>query len=363
MKKQNSMCLIFVFIMAILGAILGAGFASGKEIQTFFTNYGVIAYALVVIALGMFAWTFYLFARIGKIVKPHSIADITKATLGKISFAVDIVLVLSMFVTLSAMLSATDGLAQTLFSEYSFPWASIIMALLVVLILSGGKKSMFDTNNIVMPMVAIILLVVLICFFAFAPKENVMIEWVQSGARQCKGLLFAFLYVGLNTISESFIVARASEKMDKNQAFKASVCCSCLIAVLIVLISTALLKSGDYIYESSLPLLKLAFMSSNGLGNAYSFVLLLAIFTTTVSTTYTMTSWLKQYVKNKFASTIIIVVVGFILSRFGFANIVETFYPLKGVLGVVLIVAFSMFYFKQTTSKQLDYQYSSKIYY
>lgn len=362
-RKQNSFALIFMFISAILGAILGAGFASGKEIQTFFTNYGIIAYALMIISFTLFLWTFYLFARIGKIIKPHSIADITKASMGKISFIVDVLLVLSMFVTLSAMLSATDSFAQTVFADYSFPWASIIMALLVILVLSGGKNSMFSTNNIVMPVVVVMIFVVLISFFSGAPKESVNIEPIQSTARQLKGILFAFLYVGVNTISESFIVARVSEKMTKKQSLIASVCCSIVVILFVFLISLALSQSGDYIYGSSLPMIKISYLINNAVGNCYGFVLLLAIFTTLVSTTYTMTSWLKQFIKNKFACTNIIIVLGFILSRFGFSNIVETLYPLKGVLGVVLIFAFSMFYANHTKNKKLDYKYSSKLYY
>ena len=362
-KKTNSFALIFTFIMAILGAILGAGFASGKEIQTFFTNYGVIAYLLMVVACVLFAWTFYLFARIGKIVKPHSIADITRATLGKVSSVVDVLLMLSMFVTLSAMLGATDGLAQTVFSGYSFPWASILLAVGIVLVLSGGKQSMFNTSKIIMPVIVVMIFASLIAFFCVSPKEMSSVEMIQPVSRQLKGFMYAFLYVGLNTISESFIVARVSEKMNKKQSMIASIACALVVIVFAVLISVALTFAGNDVYASSLPMLKLSYLVGTGLGNAYAFVLLLAIFTTAVSTTYTMTSWLKQFVKNKFLSTNIIVAVGFFLSRFGFSNIVEIFYPLKGVLGIVLILAFSMFYFKHNNSKKLDYQFSSKLYY
>lgn len=362
-QRQNSFALVFMFITAVLGAILGAGFASGKEVQTFFTNYGALAYTLMIIAFLIFAWAFYIFARIGKIVKPHSISDITRASLGKASYGVDILLVLSMFVTLSAMLSAADGFAQTIDPNYTFPWASVVMAILVVITLSGGKQSMFNASLVVMPMVVVMLFSVLISFFVGAPKESVSIEWLQSTGMQAKGLLFAFLYAGLNTISESFIVARVSEKMNKKQAIVASVSCSLVILLFVFMISTALINAGDYVYNSSLPMLKLAYLTNTGLGNSYGLVLLMAIFTTSVSTTYTMTSWLKQFVKNKFLSTNIIVVIGFILSRFGFSNIVENLYPLKGVLGVALIVSFSWFYLSHGKNKKLDYQYTSKLYY
>lgn len=362
-QRQNSFALVFMFVTAVLGAMMGAGFASGKEIQTFFTNYGALAYTLMIIAFLIFAWAFYIFARIGKIVKPHSISDITRASLGKASYGVDILLVLSMFVTFSAMLSAADSFAQTIDPNYTFPWASVVMAILVVITLSGGKQSMFNASLVVMPMVVIMLFSVLISFFIGAPKENASIEWLQSTGMQAKGILFAFLYAGLNTISESFIVARVSEKMNKKQAIVASVSCSLIILLFVFMISTALINAGDYVYNSSLPMLKLAYLTNTGLGNSYGLVLLMAIFTTSVSTTYTMTSWLKQFVKNKFLSTNIIVVIGFILSRFGFSNIVENLYPLKGVLGVALIVSFSWFYLSHGKNKKLDYQYTSKLYY
>lgn len=55
-----------MFITAVLGAILGAGFASGKEVQTFFTNYGFLAYTLMIIAFLIFVWTFYILLELAR---------------------------------------------------------------------------------------------------------------------------------------------------------------------------------------------------------------------------------------------------------------------------------------------------------
>lgn len=352
-----------MFITAVLGAILGAGFASGKEIQTFFTNYGSLSYVLMLIACAIFAWAFYLFARLGRIVKPHSISDITRASLGKASFVVDIFLILSMFVTLSAMLSATDGFAQTVDSNYTFPWASLGMVLLVILTLCSGNKSIFKTNSIVMPTVVSMIFIVLISFFAGTPKHGITIEWVQPLDLEAKGVLFAFLYAGLNTVNESFIVAKVSEKMNRKQSFIASIGCALIILLFIFLISTALINAGDDVYNSSLPMLKLAYLTNTGIGNSYGLILLLAIFSCLISTTYTITCWLKQFIKNRYICITIVVLVGFALSRLGFENIVQKIYPLKGIFGLVILSAFSLFYITHTKSKKLDYQYTSRLYY
>lgn len=339
--------LIFTLITTIIGAIIGAGFASGKEIVTFFGQFGWWSYPFMAISFLFFGFVFYVFCVVGKIVKPRSLSDITKALFSKTHVVIDILLMLSMFITLAAMLAGADGLAVSYWGlNYTFPWVSIATSIGVILILSGGKQNMYRTNRVVMPAIVVFIVIILFQFFIFAPKETVTVIDDQTLIQTLKGLSLAFLYVGLNTVSESFIIARVSENMNKKSMKIGSWATAFLVMSLVCLIYTAVINSGDMIFSSELPMVKLAYLTNSFLGNAYAVILWFAILTTLVAVTYTMTSWLKQFLPNKFICTCIITLIGFILSRLGFADIVETFYPIKGVLGLFFIIFAIIFYFK-----------------
>ncbi|MBQ0017253.1 MAG: hypothetical protein KBT30_01310, partial [Clostridiales bacterium] len=68
------------------------------------------------------------------------------------------------------------------------------------------------------------------------------------------------------------------------------------------------------------------------------------------------------FINNKFTCTCIITIIGFILSRFGFSNIVEIFYPIKGAVGFVFLVACIVFLIRDNKkSKKIDYEKDSNI--
>ena len=118
---------VWTFVMAILGAIIGAGFASGKEIVSFFGKYGYWVIPFLVLAAILFFFCFYIFSNLGKDIKPKSISDITSKIFGKAGVFVDFSFILSTFITLASMLAGCDSIGGIMFGDgYSFCYISII---------------------------------------------------------------------------------------------------------------------------------------------------------------------------------------------------------------------------------------------
>ncbi|MBQ0017195.1 MAG: hypothetical protein KBT30_01015, partial [Clostridiales bacterium] len=304
MKNSKSFGLIFTFVMTIIGSIIGAGFASGKEVLTFFASYGWIAYILIGVAILLFGFTFFVFTEVGRKLRPHNFSEISKAIFGKAYVVFDVIIMLCLFVVISAMFAGADSLAVSYFGEkYSFPWLSILTGVVVVLVLSGGKNSMFNASKVIVPIIVLLIIGVITAFFIVAPKEVITVIPETTTQSVFKGILFACLYVGLNTMTECFIVARASEGMNKKQNLTASIITSAFLGIMIVLITLALLNSSDIIFRADMPLVKIANLTNDILGNIYGLVLWLAILTTAIASVYTLTSWLKQFINNKFTCT------------------------------------------------------------
>ena len=75
----------FGFIFLILGSIIGAGFASGKEIEVFFSSSGKLSYLIVVLSSIFLYFTLKNLIKLGKIAKTANIKEVNKLLFKKTS--------------------------------------------------------------------------------------------------------------------------------------------------------------------------------------------------------------------------------------------------------------------------------------
>lgn len=341
MKKS----FIFTFIMAIVGAIVGAGFASGKEVVSFFGAYGYAGIAFVLLASILFFFCFFIFSKIGKITKAKSITDMTKAVFGKAGIFVDFGFVLCTFITLSAMLAGSDSIGQIMFADgYNFCYISILTCMIVAIVVSVGLKYIYKLTNAILPIMLVFMSVVLISFMTTSPANAVSSQNISFNG--FSAVLSSVLYVSMNVFTNIFIIAKSSQYMSKKQIGLACGISAGILLLMIELILFAIFHGGDAIFTSDMPMLAMAIYLGEPFGTLYAIVLWLAIFTTICIAGYTLVEWLYNFIKNKFVCSVTILSLGFIFSRFGFSTIVDVFYRLEGIFGCLIIICFAAYYFK-----------------
>ena len=331
--------------MVCVGTIIGAGFASGKELVSFFGDNGFWALIFIPVVLLLFFWCFYLFSKIGKMTKPKSISDMTVAVFGKAHIVVDFCFILCTFITLASMLAGCDSIGALAFGEnYNFCHISILTAMIVVILLSVGLKWIYKVNNFILPMILISMAVVIISFLIVGKKPIVTDEYISF--KPVASVVSCFLYVGMNIFTNIFIIAKTSSYLNKKQILLASALTSGVLCLFVGIILTCIFLAGDKVFLSDMPMVSIAYSISGFLGGLYSVVLWLAIFTTICLAGYSIQMWLNNYIKNKFLCAVITLTLGFVFSRFGFSTIVDFFYPLEGIFAFVMIVCCTAYYFK-----------------
>lgn len=341
MKKS----FIITFILACISAIVGAGFASGREITSFFGNLGYWAIPFFFVVFLLFFWCFYMFSKIGKMIRPSSISDMTKTMFGRAYIFVDFAFVICTFITLASMLAGTDSIGSLVFKEnYNFCYISIITAMLAVVVVSVGLKYIYKTNNILLPVILVSIVVVSVAFLVSPQRETVSQTYINFNL--FTAIITSILYVSMNTFTNIFMIAKSSQYLEKRKITIACLITSSAIFCLIMLIFCAIMKGGDSIFLSDMPLISIAFGLGDFWGIFYAFVLWLAIFTTICIASFTLQTWLNNYIKNKFVCAVVVLTLGFLFSRFGFSTIVSVFYPIEGIFGAVFIVLSTLFYFR-----------------
>ena len=96
---KNNYTLTFL----ILATIIGAGFASGKEIYVFFTRFGVISFLNIIICFLLFYLSIKLYLNVGSSYKPKNVLEANKLILGKNFKIFNVFYVACLFIVLAGM--------------------------------------------------------------------------------------------------------------------------------------------------------------------------------------------------------------------------------------------------------------------
>ena len=326
-KHQNT----FSSVMLILGAVIGAGFASGQEIVVFFAQYGFASIISAFLFFILFSYGIYEILKYGKNKQknPNFIKKYPKNYIFN-SFEGIIFLIFS-----ATMVAGAEELLNEYVFYLPFKAWSVLILLLAVLISSKGLKWIITTNKILVPLIIIFSVLVCVLSFFFSPHSDFTLTFDIPN--------FAFLgvsgtlYATCNLMVVNKITCDLGEKIKEKSIKKVAIICGSVLFCLITLIIIALLLNDNSVLFTSLPMIYLAFMISKPMGQIYCGIILFCIFTTLTSTLYSFNEGVKVKLKNEKFSIIVSSVMVFILSMFGFDSIVRYSYPIIGVLGIIML--------------------------
>lgn len=312
-----------------IGALIGAGFASGREISLYFGHTSVITPIIAGIFLTLFS---YLFLIIGTITggKPSKL-------LHKGSRISDWVIRICNAVTFCAMIAGSEEVVYALFN---FHGGSIISGILALLIVLWGVDKLKFSNFIIVPIIIIMVAILFVKNHSVPPVEKFSI-------------LPAFTYCTMNIIGGGYLIATFSADFTKKECLHTSLICGTVLTALLLAVFFTIQNHLD----KAMPLITTA--EENGFAVLGNLIMYLAIFTT-------LTGSLSISSGNKFIPSCIIVALSFTTAILGFEKIVNNFYPILGVAGgvVSLLYLYCYFRYKINTRSQalfLNNGYTTKL--
>ena len=315
--------LAWVFI----GGIVGAGFASGEEIWLFFGRYGSFGFLGIVLSgfmLGAFGGAILSWAAKER-TRDHR--GLFERLMGKrTALFADIVLSCFLFIIVAVM-EAAGGEIGRQFSPASGNLFYIYLIILAGLRLwrTGGIVAI---NSILVPVLLLLLLLISAASFklpaAADPLPKPALPW----------WLAAFFYASYNLLLVFSALVGLAEKLDSLKAGRStSFFASFILSSLNCIVLAAILRQP----QSNLPILALA----NSLGSAfrlcYIVTLFCAVFTSLLAAVWGLGKRLENIIPELWGE-LVILILAWPVSQFGFAKIVAGCYPLFGSLGFLLLI-------------------------
>lgn len=281
--------------MIYIGTVIGAGFASGKEIAVYFDSLSPLTAILSGILLGALGGFFMYAGYKGRFFEPPWFKLLT---------------VICSFITLAAMCSGAGEIIP-------FPCGGVLLTALAVASGVLGIKFLGKLNGILVPVIIFCIL------FLFFKNGNVFIT----------GSYLPFkpiLYSALNLLIAGSLMAEQGKSLSKKEIVLSSVISAAVMSCLIF--ALCCLTIGN---DSAMPLKEIA--SYMGFPIISSLLILLAIFTTMVSSAKLIYDYFKGLKLSPFFSSFMTLVPAVALSFIGFSAIVKYGYAFVSVAGLVLL--------------------------
>lgn len=320
--RINSITSSFIAI----GGVIGAGFASGREIYTFFGGKASATVIGITIFAVMFVFTLsaMLFGNKRKISSMNGFAI---GLLGKRSYIVNVAFLFCFYVVMSAMLSGTEELFS--FVGIKFPLFSVITVIITALFIVRGIKGLNEANLILTPFLIAFIIYITSTFHG----ETALIGKTDIWKTCYNGLM----YVAMNFCLSSEVLSECGSFLTKKQCVISSLITSFVIAIMVSLFINALSK-GDFELVA-IPLIKM----TDGKGNALKIIaimtLFFAILTTLLSSSFPVYSLWKERTKGKIFPLLLTFLPPLFLSRLGFIKILSAFYPIESYIGIFALIS------------------------
>lgn len=337
MRVRNSK-IHFQIAATFIGAVMGAGFASGQEMMQFFVVHGHAGLWGTMVA-GV------LMAAFGSIVLVTSCRwgvrgyqQLFDRLLGKVVGRIfDVLVTLFIFMCFCIMLSASAALFH---EQLDSPAAVgvVLTATMVLLALLGGIGGVVWINSVLIPLKFVICF--LVSGLAIHYGLNQGIHWNPlphpEGSLGCG--MSMVLYASYNLLLATVVLASLGEKVKEAGGVAGGVAGGLLLGMFGFAISRAMVVFYPDILLYEVPMLFVAGNFSPFLKYLYTLLLWFGILTTAVASAYGFSQRVADLTKVPYrlaaAGTVVLALP---MARYSFSFLVATVYPIFGYIGLLFL--------------------------
>jgi uncharacterized membrane protein YkvI len=328
----------FQIAAVYVGTVVGAGFATGKEIVEFFSRFGFFGFISILMSGYLFIALGSKLMRMAALIDAKSYQEFNEYLFGKWPSRVINVFMLFMLLGVSAvMLSGAGAIFE---EQLGLPKAvgvflTIFLSFIVMLV---GTKGLFAVNTFVVP-VMITFSIILMVYSVQLPNFINQLLFIPHSEDGWKSVIAPFSYVALNLgLSQAVLVPIATEiKDDWTIKWGGILGGAALTIILIASHFTLIMLPNLELYN-----IPMATVMKNLAPFFYwIFVLVIygEIFTSVIGNVFGLDRQLKQYLDiPTMVSVTLIFAVSYLISLVNYGTLLSYLYPLFGYICMIFFI-------------------------
>ena len=292
----------------VAGTVIGAGFATGKELMLFFDSTPRALTCLILCILIMCLVSLLYFRQAHK-----------RLQFSTDSFVFQLIFLLFSAVSYTVML-ACGGEALWESTGLARPIGTVLTCAVTLGIVYFGVSNVYRFNMIATP-------ILLVCMAGISVVGLLSpASLLEASSSQAVNLL---IYSGYNLLSVLPVLGALAGTVDKKEGYHGILWGFCLVAVVGILLKLLLIRYHVLTNQSAIPVLSIISYLGSNLSLIYTVMLYLSILTTAVNSLFAVARN-----KNPLPASLILLCCSFL----GFTPLIETLYPLFGYIGIGVTV-------------------------
>lgn len=312
-----------------IATVIGAGFASGREMVQFFAQYGgtgLVGLAVATLLLSYGGTQILLYCQERRIA---SYEELLKGLSGRLLPLVDLGYTILLLAGVSIMIAG----AEEAISYMGFPFVGrYITALLMLVVLIKGTEGVLSVSSYIVPLLLLVMVMVAV---RTVIVSGLSLPHTYSVAGIGAGILYGTYNLGF---AMAIFSGLSRQITSKATAVRAGTFSGLILGLLATIITIALWSAGPATQDKSIPLVNLAYEWSPWIGVIYALILWGAMYTTALANGLALALRINKQGKLIWSlSCFLVVTSGLLLSYVGFVELVSSAYPLFGYLGLYLL--------------------------
>ncbi len=330
---------IYKITFVIIGTIIGAGFASGQEIYTFFNKYGFEGLIGICISISLMSYIIYKTFKIIIENNINSYEDFITIIMPErfrknkiINHTINNIINIFLLICFNIMVA---GFATYFVQELNISkWiGAIVIIILTFITLSNSINGVIKINTYLIPII-----ILLIVFLGINKIKNTQIVSIENKS-SLYWIVSSILYASYNSITLIPILISLKRQLSTK---KETVLISFLVGTIMLTLSVIIfLLMNTYIKEIEqieIPIVYIASTLGKSFKYIYGIVILIAIFTTAIGSGYGFLSNVTKKRKTYMLCAGAMCIGAIFMGQISFSNLINILYPVFGYLGIAQII-------------------------
>lgn len=326
---------IFTITLLIIGALIGAGFASGQEIYSFFYAYGSSGILGIIVTCSLIGLLIYKSLQIIYDNNIENYSEFLRVFIknDKVVAVINNIINILLLVTFYIMIAGFGAYFQQEF-EINKIIGSAILATLSAIVFFTSVKGVLKVSEFIVP-VLLIFIIWIGGINLFTINMDTKVLAVKSG-----WLLSSISYCSYNMILLIPVLISIKKQIKYKSNIKyIALCCGILMMTMSMLIYMLLIRTDIEISTLEMPIVYVIRTFFAKYKVVYAFIILASIFTTAISIGIGFLQNISKNERSYPQFVIFMCITSLLVSKIGFSKLVNLLYPFFGYLGIIQIFA------------------------
>lgn len=334
---------ILLLAATYVGTVVGAGFATGKEIVTFFSMHGALGTISVAISGFLFIVVGTKIMVISARIEAYSFQDFNVYLFGnKVGRVVNLFVFIVVICVTSVILS---GAGAVFHEQLGLPYQLGIIATLVIcyIVILKGLKGIYAINAYIVPLMVIFILFVSISIVEQYPHELLVKIMPTQFSEHLSWTVSPLTYSAFNIMTAQVVLVPLGKEIRDEKILRWGGFWGGLILFFILMSNHISLSAFPETFSHEIPMAEIVKHFGTFIHILFLLVIYGEIFNSVVGNVFGITRQLNASFKVRYHHAVLIILfVIFLISQAGYGKLLSVMYPLIGSIGLILLV-FIMF--------------------